>query len=382
MASSDFNLLGAVRIRTIFDAVQDQRQVPGTFMFRNRTTKVQALDNEMIARFLGQAHIADIVADDQKASTYEAARIKFEETMIPNVKLGRTITQEDVKRIQYIANNPATDNQSEQYKAYFTREAENLMLGIEMREESMLVGMEIDSFTYNRAGVILTINWGMPAELKLTAANAWSDATNGTPIADILNQRLIAETKYNKSYRRVKMSTPSFRLLTKTNEFASQIKNFFINASQPVPSIPYQNINALRNLVGTILNMEVELQDKRYPTHPTDGSAVTYTPYQPLNKVILDDPNDDNNTAAKDLASGYVTEKALAEMGPVNLIGGISGGDGIKPASYMTVTPDLNPPTATFWAVERVMPRKKDIALTSVIDVGTVSDFISAGISF
>lgn len=383
MALTELNPLGAIRIRQIFDAVQDQRQVPGTFSFRKRINKVSAMDFEILARFLGQAHIADIVADDQKASTYEAARVKFEENLIPNIKLGRTLTQEDIKRLRYIGANPPTDGTSSAYEAYFQREADSLLLGLEMREESMLVGMEIDNFTYNRNGIILNINWGMPAELKLTAAVAWSDATNGTPIADILNQRLIAETKYNKSYRRVKMSTPTFRLMVKSNDFSNQIKQYFLNAGQPVPAIPYQRADMLRNLVGTVLNMEVELYDKRYPVQPTDGSAPVYIPYLPLNKVILDDPNDDNNNGAKDLANGEVTEKVVAEMGPVNVVGGFGGTNGnYGPVSFTTVTPDLNPPTATFWAVERCMPRKKDIALTSVIDVGIVTDFITAGIAF
>lgn len=379
MAVSEYGTMGLLRIKEIVDAVQDVRQVPGSLIFRNRVNKVPATDADIIARFLSQGHIADIVADDQKATTYQAARIKFEANLIPNFKLGRTLTQEDIKRLEYLAKNPADDVESDAFEAYFTREAEALFEAIEWREETILIGMELDSFTYSRGGMILNLSWGMPSELKLTATNAWTDQTNATPFSDILNLALIARTKYGKLYNRVKMSTPAFRLATRTVEFTNQVRNFFINAGQPIPSIPYNSVDMLRGLVGTITNMQVELYDFRYPVHPTSGAAPTYTPFLPLNQVILDSTENDRNNRVKDFATGVVTESIVGNRGGT-LVGNFVPTTGIF--TYASGPADLNPPNETVWAVERGMPRKKDEAMTAVINVGTVTDFIAAGITF
>jgi hypothetical protein len=380
MAATEAGILGYTRINEIFNATQDVRQIPANLRFLGRTPKVPASDADILARWLGQAHIADIVADDQRAATYAAGRIKFETTMIPNIKLGRTMSQEDIKRLEFLASNPPNRQESLDFEAYFQNESASLLNSLDFRLESLLVGMEIDAFTYNHNGIIITLTWGMPAELKFTAAVAWTDATNSKPLTDIQNQRLIAQVKYGKVYNRVKLSTPAFRLLTQSAEFKSQMQLFFINTGQPSPQIPLQSTEQLLNLAGRLLNMNVELYDQRYPTHPNTGAAPTYSPYLPLNKVILDSSLDDGDATKKDLANGIVTESIAPNMGRNNLIGKFGAQYG--PFSYVSVTPDLNPPTTTFWAVTRNMPRKKDEALTSVIDVGTVTDFITPGIIF
>jgi Phage major capsid protein E len=380
MAASELGILGIARIQEIFDAVQDQRQVPQNLVFRSRVNKVNATDADLIARFLQQVHIADIVADDQKASTYAAGRIKFESNLIPNLKLGQTWLQEDIKRMEFLTRNRPENVESLSYEEYFQGQAEGLMLGLEMREESFLVGLEIDTFTYNRNGIILTINWGMPAELKLTSTVAWTDATNSTPVTDITNQRLIAATKYGKVYNRIKMSTPALNLMTRSAEFRAQVQSFFINTGQPLPQIPLQSPETLQNLVGKVLNMTVELYDARYPSHPTTGAAPTYVPFLPLNKVILDSTDNDRNNAAKDLGNGIVTESVVGQIGPNNLLGQFRPQFG--PFTFFAPTVDLNPPNGTWWAVERSLPRKKQEALTSVIDIGTVVDLISPGVAF
>lgn len=379
MAASEQAVLGLAQISKIFEATRDARQIPGNLLFRQRVNKVPATDFDIVARFLNEGHIADVVADDQKAVTYKAGRIKFESNLIPNFKLGRSVLQEDIKRLEFIANNRPANAAVLGDIGYFTRIAENLLLGLEWREESILVGMEIDAFTYSLNDITFTISWGMPAELKVTAATAWATAATATPMADILTQKYIRDVKYGRVTNRVKMSTPAFQLIPKTTEFQNQMRNFFLNMNQPTPDLPYRSLDAMKGLVGQVLGMTIELYDQRYQTQPSDGGATTYTPFLPLNKVILDDSGNDRNNAAKDFADGIVTESTLASP---NTVFALRGGPQRGPYTYITVPPDLNPPNYTFWAVERGMPRKYDEALTSVIDVGTVTDTIAQGIAF
>jgi hypothetical protein len=196
-----------------------------------------------------------------------------------------------------------------------------------------------------------------------------------------MNIALIRRVKYGRQSRRVKLTTPAFRLLVKTNEFRDQVQRLWQNAQVIPPAIPYQSMGALQNLVGQILNMNVELIDHRFTTHQDSGAAPVHGPYLPLNKVIIDDPADDKNDRAKDFAVGIVTESIVND-----LLGGWAyglNGEQFGPVTYITPTTyNLNPPGIVFWGVERGMPRKRDMALTAVLDVGTVTDFIAQGIPF
>jgi hypothetical protein len=380
MAASELGILGFGRVVEIFDAAVDRRVIPANLVFRNRVAKVPALDGEIVAQFLGEAHIADFVEPDQKASTYKAARIKFQQDFIPKIKLGRSMTEVDILQYQQLQGALA-GRQSQMAVDYFTRIAAGLLESIELREESLLVGLELDTFTYSRNGVIYSFTWGMPTDLKLTAAVAWSTSATAKPISDILNLAYVRRVKYGKVTDRVKLTTPAFQLLTATAEFQAKAAALFAS-NVPPPAFPYVGIDQLQNIVGTLLGMTVELYDSRYPSHPADGTLPTYAPFLPLNNVILDSKANDNNGMAKDLANGILPETVVAdiplgaEAGPGSVFG--LGGADYGPKAFATRSPDLNPPTITWWAAERCMPRKRDIALTAVIDIGTVTDPVSA----
>jgi hypothetical protein len=379
MAANEMALLGLGRVQEIFDDVIDNRETPGELVFLNRVNKNEAMDDEIVAKFQSVGHIADLVMDDQAAVTYQAARVKFESNYIPNIKQGRQLTQADIKMLEKLGN-AQFDAQSNAYEAYFFDIATTIISDIEMREEQMLVSMELGDFTYTRGDLTISISYGVPAELK-SIVTSWSDAANATPISDIMNIALIRRVKYGRQSRRVKLTTPAFRLLVKTNEFRDQVQRLWQNAQVIPPAIPYQSMGALQNLVGQILNMNVELIDHRFTTHQDSGAAPVHGPYLPLNKVIIDDPADDKNDRAKDFAVGIVTESIVND-----LLGGWAyglNGEQFGPVTYITPTTyNLNPPGIVFWGVERGMPRKRDMALTAVLDVGTVTDFIAQGIPF
>jgi hypothetical protein len=380
MAANEMALLGLSRVQEIFDDVIDNRETPGNLVFRSRVNKNEALDSDITAHFQSVGHIADIVADDQAAVTYQAARVKFDSNFIPNIKQGRQLTQTDLKMLETLGS--ATFNaQSNAYEAYFFDIATTLIDDIEMREEQMLVSMELGQFTYQRGDLTISVPYNIPAELNAVAVASWSDATNAKPISDIQNLALIRRVKYGRATNRIKMSTPAFVLLTKTNEFTAQVQRLWQNANVVAPSIPYQSINALQNLVGQILNMTVELIDHRYQQHLDTGGTPIHAPYLPLGKVILDDTANDRNDRVKDFAIGVVTESTVNDL----LGGWVYGltGEQFGPVTYITpTTMNLNPPGVVFWGVERGMPRKRDTALNAVLDVGTVTDIIPQGIPF
>ena len=59
----------------------------------NRTPIVPAADGDIMARVTGYPTIADIIADDQQAVTYQNTKIQYDTTTIPNIKHGAPMTQ-------------------------------------------------------------------------------------------------------------------------------------------------------------------------------------------------------------------------------------------------------------------------------------------------
>src|SRR4051812_21753777 len=118
MAANEMALLGLARVQEIFDDVVDNREVPGELIYRNRVNRNDADDSQITAKFQRVGHIADLVMDDQAATVYQAARMKFDTNFIPNIKQGRVMTQTDIRMLEKLGN-AQFDAQSNAFEAYF-----------------------------------------------------------------------------------------------------------------------------------------------------------------------------------------------------------------------------------------------------------------------
>jgi hypothetical protein len=378
--AENLRFLQAVRINRIMQALQDTRELPGDLVWSQRINDVPAMDDEIMARFVGRAQIADIVADDNAAVVYQTGKFTFESTAIPNLKHGTSMTQGMLNQLNALAGQITPDMGI--FSAWERRTIDNLLLGIRQRREALIIAMLIDGFSYDRLGIKMTnVSWGMPSDLKITVAITWDNPGTATPVADILGARLVARTRYGIDYRRVSMTTTDFRYMIATTEFQNKAKAFL------PPQLTFTNLalaalDQQRALAESTLGMTIELNDGRYWSQDAQGTP-TSTPFHPVGKVILTDPANDNSDAVWDFANGIVTESIVAGLlGGGGMFGSL-GGPQYGPVAYATpANPQLNPPGIVYWGVQRGFPRKHLLQSSAVLTVGSYGDLISVGEPF
>lgn len=371
--------LQSTRINGVFQGLLDPRTLPQQLLWSQRVPDVPAEDGEIMARFIGNIQIADLIADDQRAATYSFGKFQFESTNIPNLKVGQNMTQAMINQLLAIQRNGNISNDQIGVRMFSDAENRallNVRLGVAWRRESLIIGMITDSFSYDRLGIKLTGTWGMPADLKITVATAWSDAANATPVNDILTAKLVASTRYGITYDRVTMSTAAFRLMIATTEFQAKARMYL------APNVSYVNLTLAdlqfqTRIAETVLGMTLEFYDARYQTQSAAG-VITQEPFLPLNKVVLSFTGNDRNSMAMDFANGVVTESIVSAA-----IGGpVDGGPQLGPIAYATGDPNLNPPQITYWGVQRGFTRKHQPQATACLSVGTVTETVSTAQPF
>lgn len=375
-------VLTVARINTVMQALQDQRELPQDLVFLKRTKIVPAVDGEIMARFIGRVMIADLVADDSEAVTYSYQKVQLERTAPPNLKVGTNMTQSMLNQLSAISGTGGVPSQMENslFDEQMRGTIDGLLLGVRQRMEALIIAMHLDNFNYDRLGIkIQGASWGMPSDLNVTPANAWTDVTNATPIADIQLTQLTAQVRYGIKYTRLTMSTTAFRYMIATTEFQTKAKLVLAQLLLGA-SINLLDIQTNTKVASNILGMDIELYDARYWSQDQNGN-VTSTAYLPVTKVIMDSPGNDNNGTVQDFANGVVTETVVNSLMGGNTIGRFTGGS-YGPVGYATAKGDMNPPNITFWGVSRGFPRKYMLQANAVLTVGTFSDLIAIGVPF
>lgn len=371
-----YQLLQALRLTAIMQALQDTRELPGDLRFLARTPVVPATDGEIMARFSGYIQIADLVADDAQAVTYSTGKFTFESNAVPNLKLGVNLTQEQINQLLSLEAGLTATSDNSVVTDWRNRTIDGLLFGIRQRMEALIIAMQLDGFSYNRLGIIMTnVSWGMPSDLKVTAGVSWDTAGSATPVADLLALKLIAQVRYGQVFNRVTMSTTAFRYMIATTEFQNKAR-MYLAPNVSYANLPLADLNAQQRIAEATLGMTIELYDSRYWSQAPTG-AWTSAPYLPAGKIILSNSGDDNSPMVMDFANGVVTESVVAELagGMFGSLGGAQRG----PIAYATVPNDLNPPAVTLWGVARGFPRRHKLQATAVLTVGSFTDSISVG---
>lgn len=374
------NILQAARINAIIQGLQDVREIPAELSFLNRTPVVPADDGEIMGRFVGRLQIADIIADDQQAVPYEAGKVVLEANAIPNLKVGALVSQAKLNQLAAIQTGQARASERNAYTDYENRLLTNCLIGVNQRQEQLIVAMQTDSLTYDRLGIKISgATWGMPSDLKVTPSIAWTDAGNATPVNDLLALKLTARVRYSKEYDRVTMSTSAFQYMVATTEFQAKAR-MFLAPNVSYTNLPLSDLGFQQSVAEAVLRMKIELYDSRYWSIDSAG-LQTSAPYLPINLVVLSSTQDDNKPMVMDFANGVTTESRVAGMVGNSLIGDL-GGEARGPIGYATAPADLNPPNVTYWSVARGFPRKWQLQATAVLNVGSFSNQISVGVPF
>ena len=363
----NWRFLDSAKITTIVQALADQLERDKQLTFLSRTPVVAADDDEITGKWKGTIFAADVIADDQEAVVYESGSFQFTANTIPNLKLGKSVGQSMLNRVMRMQKNLSNTFDSSFFTDWENTVAEDLVQGIRERINFLVCCMQMDATTYNRMGINMTgTGWGMPSDLKVTAAADWSDNANSTPITDLqtIMNRTAPDT-YGERYNRVTMSIRAFTYLTQSAEFQNRIKGV-LRYAFGTQQINTGDTGQMQQLLADILNATIEIVDTTFWERSNNG-AKTAARVLPYNKVILSSTNDDGNRAVMDFANGVVTESVVGTMLGEEGFNGESFG----PIAYYTGNTSLNPPNITVWGVQRGFPRKHRETATAVLTVGS-----------
>ena len=377
--AENLRFLQAVRINAIMNALQDVRELPGDLVWSSRIGDVPALDEEIMARWVGRMQIADLISDDAGAVVYQTGKFNFESSAVPNLKHGAAMTQAMINQLAALAGRVSNDMGI--FSAYENRTIDSLLTGIRWRKEALFIGMLIDGFSYDRLGIKMSnVTWGMPTDLKITVSPTWDTPGSAEPVNDIMEACLLARVRYGITYDRISMTTTDFRYMIATTEFQAKAR-LFLAPNVSYVNLPLANLTQQRTIAEGVLGMTIELNDSRYWTQDATG-VQTSAPFHPVGKVILTASSNDNNDAVWDFANGVVTESIVADLVDTGMIGGL-GGAQYGPVAYATAAnPSLNPPGVVYWGVARGFPRKHLLQSNAVLTVGSYGDSISLGEPF
>lgn len=370
--AAGLQLLEAARLTRIMYALQDVRTLPQALIFSKRVVDVDAVEGEIMGKFIGHVQIADLISDDAKAAVYSTGKLQYETTNVPNLKHGVAMSQAMLNQLNAIQT-LGTPNDQGIFSNYRKTQIDRLLLGIRQRKEALNVAMYLDGFSYDRLGIKMTnVSWGMPSDLKITVSTGWDTAGSATPVTDILTQRRYAQVRYGEYYDRMDMSTAAFNFMIKTTEFQNSAR-YYLPGGIAASALPVNNMEAMKPVAQNVLGVSViNLYDARYWQQAPDGTVASF-PYLPITSVVLSSTADDGDPTAHDFANGIVTESLIGGLAPTNMIGAFSGPTR-GPVAYATAPADLNPPNLTMWGVARGFPRKYRMAASSVLTVGSFSD--------
>jgi hypothetical protein len=390
---SQLDFFSPVRVRRVMQGVYDPRLMPQPLIWDRRIPTVPAADGEIMGRFEGFPMIADLIALDAQAVTYEFGKFQFYATRAPKLKMGIGLNETMLAALDRMNQNAATQDDIGIFRNWEQRMISSVRYGVDIRREALLISMLFDGLNYNRMGIIISGGtWGMFSDLKVTVGTSW-DQTTAKPITDIQTIRRTARMRYGINYNRITMSSQALLYASATTEFQNQAKAFvtpFLFGG-PAPASPTQSDGYLAALLGRILSgvpgqdsgglggMTIELDDRRFWQKNSDGTTSSINLW-PTAGVVLSDSSQDGNTMTWDFANGRLVEKIVADVA-----GGMAPPviDSYGPTVYPTLSNlQLNAPGLSYWGAQYGFPRKHLRAANAAMVVGTFADGVASTLPF
>lgn len=375
-----FDFFNSARVNAIMNGVYDPRLNPQPLTWDKRIPTIPANDDEIMARFIGFPLIADILADDARASVYSMGKFQFESTKIPKIKVGLAMNEAMLKQLSRINASMATKDEVGVFNNWEARAISMVRYGVDVRREVLLLSMLFDGISYDRLGIKISNTFGMYSDLKVTSGTTWDVAGSATPVNDMLTVKLIARVRYGIDYNRATMSTTAFRYMIATTEFQNKAKLYILpQLGGSYTAYQLLNIEQQVPIAEAVTSMKIELDDRRYWSQDSTGNVASQ-PIHPTAGVILSDSRLDGNSSAWDFANGVVIEGIVSSM-----VGGGSPNvpQGPGPVAYVTsANANVDPPGIIHWGVQRGFPRKHMLAANAAITVGTFTDSISTALPF
>lgn len=363
--------LDSRRLQVITETLNRETRLDNQMVFLQRTPITLASSKELMGTFEGETYAADLIMDDQQAVVHDAGKFEFVKSNIANLKHGFLISQEQIEELEYLASQD--DAAGTFVNGWLNRRYANLLQGIRMRLEALVVSCYRDATVYDRYGIKIRGTWGMPSELKPVAEIPW-DEEDATPVDDLQLLANEIAPDMDTEFNRATMSRRAFGHMIKSQNFRDKARiivgtGFNLNFDIPDNAFPNAFDPRMLAMVEAVVGMQIELYDAGMRVKNDDGSTKR-TRSLPHNEVLLSSTSNDNNRSVLDIGNAVVTESLMAEYTQTSIIGGIPR-RAVGPVAYAAPTTiDLNPPGMTGWAVQRAFPRKWDKLATGILDIG------------
>lgn len=362
-----YQLLEVTRLTGIIQTLNEELMAPENLVYLNSVPVVNAVDGDILGTYEGNLVSADIINDDQKAVIRSQGRYNLSTNAIPNFKQGSLITQAMRNLFGRITRNGALRGDVTTFEDYVRNEVATKLASIRVLMNRMIAGMRIDSFEYNKMGVVYkNVSWGMPSDLKWIPSIPWIGFTStATPVDDLLLWLNYAKQTYGEVYNRIRLSTKAFNNIIKTDNFRTYAK-LYTPAANAGEAFPVNNGPLMRQILESITELQFVTDDTTFRDELNSGATVTKR-VLPENIAELSNTGDDNNEAVMDFANAVANETEFGNAPGTQVVGGGFPGPQYGPVSYATVKGNLNPPNMTIWAVGRGFPRKKRPTCTARI---------------
>lgn len=374
-------------IRVITEEEGDPRTVPGELFYLNRTPVLPATDRELMMRWRGTAVIADLIALDARSTVYRMLQAKTSQAEIPKIKFGTSLMESDVREVLTLgqAELDAGRPVPEFVRNLFRLLIRQLVVGRRWRLESMLIGSILGGFSYDRMGIKMNGTFGKDSAVIATVSPAWTDAVNSKPLDNIRYfidyMRIYKQTRIN----RMVLPSAAFDTMIATDQFKAESQSALLSLFN-LTALPVTNrdeqIAALKRRTGL---QEIVLYDSHYRWE-NDAGARFLQRLLPLNAVILDSTDNDNNENVRYIGNAGVTETAFAGVVGHREIG--EGGDmgltGMRPGPYYytSVPHDLDPPQIQAKVVQHAWPILREPDNSVVMYIGNIVETMPVSDTF
>lgn len=372
--------LGPEKLSVVLKAIVDNRILANLYFLPKVT--VTPSDGDFFAYQNERILAAEVTAYDTAARVHSSQSIEVKRSTATRWKHGKAFSESDVKLILDYSKDTNSSYKSSLFDAIRNRHLANLLTGIDIALEEVIVGMFLDSYSYNKSGIRQdNISWGMPGFLKNTPATPWIAANNTSFDAqtDVLSFNDNVRIQTGRRFNRMVMTTSLFRAITKSTLFIAAQKQYMASVLFGA-SINTYNTTAMMALAKAIFDIEdIVLYDK-YIEFDDNTGVITTRQILPNNKIIFMRTEDDNQAAVYALANGPVVESVIGPLAGGGVIGSFPN-TMLGPVGYCTAPPDLNPATLTCWATMAAWPQKYDILCSGVMTVATNSAAIAPAVA-
>lgn len=360
----DFLTIQSTKFGRIIQKQAAYSEIDEPLVFLQRTAVVPAEDSEIVGRFSGKVYAADVIADDATSAVYSAGQLKFAEHGIVNLKIGARLGQSLLNQLNALDLNLGGVDTGLLGDS-MQRVAQSLLKGVRQRANSMICGLFLDSYSYNRGGIKIEGSFGTPSDLKATPLVPWTDKANARPIKDLQDMRDYAQDTYGEVYDTLILPRADLQLIYETAEFASLWKgmNNYFDVDAVINPLDPRIKSALPGLLGI---PNIILSDANFKVQNANGIDSS-SRVHPLGKVILTAQSHFNNPESFDWANGLVTEGLVASLTGTN----IGFGAGTRgPVGY--IVPEnihMDPPALLAFATQRGFCRKHNETMNAVLTV-------------